>query len=396
MHYPTFSLALSIPATFATATISATLLAKFGFPLPPLQQRIGCLDGLRGYLALAVLVHHFVIWLQITSLGGTWFMPSIPFFEQLGAMSVALFFMITGAVFYPKIRRGFYNLNWPAFILTRLCRIVPLTVLSISAVTIIIMLRTGHQPDGIYISEAFTWLTGQSEPDLLNYPNSGWINAYVLWSIWFEWLFYFLILPICALISSHRGRNGSWIIPALLFLLTVPAHHLLGQFRLWGYLPYFAIGMFASECQSHPGLATSFRTRPISVAATAGLLIGMTLFFTPYGFAMLLGGFFLVCVACGNNLYGLLQLRGALVLGECSFGIYLLHGVLLNVMFVSGRSVIMMLPIWLLPAFLPIAGFVIVFISGITYLLIERPANQFGHTFAKRWMRQNRATATLT
>lgn len=31
--------------------------------VPDAATRIGCIDGLRGYLALSVMVHHFAVWL---------------------------------------------------------------------------------------------------------------------------------------------------------------------------------------------------------------------------------------------------------------------------------------------------------------------------------------------
>lgn len=51
-------------------TYLASLFARARFPISPEDRRIGCVDGLRGYLALAVMVHHFFIWLQVTGGGG--------------------------------------------------------------------------------------------------------------------------------------------------------------------------------------------------------------------------------------------------------------------------------------------------------------------------------------
>lgn len=45
----------------AMAVLAGTALARAGFPLPAPHKRIGCVDGLRGFLALSVLAHHFVI-----------------------------------------------------------------------------------------------------------------------------------------------------------------------------------------------------------------------------------------------------------------------------------------------------------------------------------------------
>lgn len=54
------------------ATVVADLAVRGGFPVPGGARRIGCVDGMRGYLALSVMIHHFAIWIQVTRMDGQW------------------------------------------------------------------------------------------------------------------------------------------------------------------------------------------------------------------------------------------------------------------------------------------------------------------------------------
>ena len=78
------------------ATVVADLAVRGGFPVPGGARRIGCVDGLRGYLALSVMIHHFAIWIQVTRLDGQWQPLTRNILNSMGSGAVALFFMTTG------------------------------------------------------------------------------------------------------------------------------------------------------------------------------------------------------------------------------------------------------------------------------------------------------------
>ena len=63
----------------ALANLMAVGIARAGFPIRK-QVEYNAIDGLRGFLALLVMGHHFVIWLQITRLGGDWVAPDANLF----------------------------------------------------------------------------------------------------------------------------------------------------------------------------------------------------------------------------------------------------------------------------------------------------------------------------
>ena len=74
------------------------------------------------------------------------------------------------------------------------------------------------------------------------------INAGVLWSIYYEWIFYFLVLPVCAFARSFVG-NRTWFVPVALCFGGIIGR--TTDISLFTYLPLFAVGMLAYELKSH-------------------------------------------------------------------------------------------------------------------------------------------------
>jgi peptidoglycan/LPS O-acetylase OafA/YrhL len=383
-HYPLLTIVVGATATYLIATFAGGAIARGGFKTPSEDRRIGCVDGLRGYLALSVAIHHFIFWLQFTRLDGGWSQLGVNIFSSLGNGAVALFFMITGLVFYPRVLAGFRNTSWLATYTTRVFRLLPLAIVSVAIVTVIIAFRTGRRIDSSYPVGAVQWITGWSEPALLGYDDSGRINFYVLWSLWYEWLFYIFVLPVCALGTDLlRDRLPSWTLPATLLLVTIALRHWVGG--LVTYLPLFAIGMLAFECRRRTTIVELFKAKWVAIPALASLLIGMSSAPTPYSYVQLpFYGFFFIAVACGNDIFGTLRTKGSLVLGECSYGIYLLHGIVLSLLFVEGVSITNWFSTNQLPTLMPAVGLIVCCLTFLTYLFIERPCIRMGASFARR------------
>ena len=62
------------------------------------------MDGLRGILALSVLVHHFYI-TYFWKTTGLWKRPESDLLNNFGAIAVSFFFLITGYLFISKIQK---------------------------------------------------------------------------------------------------------------------------------------------------------------------------------------------------------------------------------------------------------------------------------------------------
>jgi peptidoglycan/LPS O-acetylase OafA/YrhL len=383
MNYPSGEAGLACAAALIVATLCASLIGQARFPVPSEDRRVGCIDGLRGYLALFVLCGHALIWINVLRGDGEWRGIDLYPFNGLGGCAVPLFFMITGTLFYPRVLKGFRGTNWASTYISRAFRILPLVTCSVALVSVVIALRHGI-PDGYrlvdYVSNAGHWILSLGEPPIFRYEASGRVNAYVLWSLTYEWIFYLTILPVLALLMSCKPRVvPSWIVPGGLLFMSL-ALRPLTESRVVHFLPLFAVGMLAFEIRAQPLLRRSLSSGYFSFVAIVCLLAAAGL--SSDGASFVLSGVFFAAVVCGNSFWGLLKSPGATVLGECSFGIYVLHGLLLSLFFegqaASGIS------IKVLPIAIPLLAASVVPITACAYLLIERPFISLGARLARR------------
>lgn len=81
------------------ALASAPFFAIADTPPNPRGDRLSNLDGLRGFLAFGVFFHHSAIYHQYFQ-DGQWVLPPSCFYTLIGPACVALFFMITGYLFW--------------------------------------------------------------------------------------------------------------------------------------------------------------------------------------------------------------------------------------------------------------------------------------------------------
>ena len=384
MHasYPILAICVGLVLSLGGVWLAVALTRLCGFPSPRAVGRIGYVDGLRGCLATSVLVHHGIIWLQMTRLGGTWSAPSIAFFNNLGAGAVALFFMVSGLVFYPRILAGFDLAGFIRLIVNRIVRILPLTIVSVGVVAIIALCRSPSAPPASeWIKPLVVWVSGWGEPPLAGLHASYQINGGVLWSIYYEWLFYLLILPACALYcSAMRAAPATWMLPVGLLIgsLTLRALHIM-PFSLVFYLPLFALGMLAHEARSWPAAARVLRDRRVGMIGLLCLLIAMVAWPDPYGVPQfVLYSVFFATVVCGNPVLSGLGSTVALIVGECSFGIYLFNGIALSLIFTEGSPMLAFLPTAAIPLLFPIAATLTVLVAAAGHILVEKPGIDLG------------------
>ncbi|RYZ83642.1 MAG: acyltransferase, partial [Proteobacteria bacterium] len=106
-------------------SISA-ILYRFhkGSLLQEASTRFVSIDGLRGYLAFAVYLHHSCIWYFYLQTG-RWEVPPSSLYTMLGQGAVALFFMVTSFLFATKILYSKANrIDWFGFYILRAARLV--------------------------------------------------------------------------------------------------------------------------------------------------------------------------------------------------------------------------------------------------------------------------------
>ncbi len=338
---------------------------------------MGHIDGLRGYLALLVVCHHFMIW-TLVQRGGPWAAPSSHLFNNFGQASVALFFMVTGALFSSKVTPGWAGTNWYAVYISRIFRLTPL-MWAATAVLIIRVLVKGR-PDlefsfATTVVPILSWMTFVSAPNILGFQNTWQIIAGVTWSLVFEWKFY-LLLPVIALVFGAAKKHLSQL--QIASLLSVIALVTAGL-QVLRFMPLFFIGMVAKQL-SDTRAAQFLKTRLASLIGIAALGIELFVFegaFGPVQYILL--GLFFAPIVSGNSYFHAFDRRGSVALGELSYPIYLLHGFVLDwfmtgsvqqATIVTGAS-----STWV---FLPVLMILVIGAALVAHHAIEKPGISMG------------------
>jgi len=343
------------------------------------------IDGLRGYLAFFVFLHHAAVWYSFCRTG-LWVTLDSHLYTHLGQSSVGLFFMISSFLFYNKLlNRKFQKINWRSFFIGRFFRLTPLYLsVIISMFLLVAVLSDGALIDKpkyiLYCLVRWVLFTIPGAPKI-NSIEADQIVAYVTWSLIYEWYFYFA-LP---LISLSTGQRPSW---ALLVSLVGICLAWYGGFQLKFAASFFG-GMVAAQLIRLP----SFKLFAQTSSASALVLVCMAsvLFFPgAYGIfpSMILSVAFCL-IAGGANIFGLLIWKTSRRLGELAYSIYLAHGILLFSMinFIVGKkNIAMMSSIYYWICIAITVPFLLV-ISTITFRYIETPGISLGKKLEARWSR---------
>lgn len=327
------------------------------FKIVPVAGHAPEIDGLRGLLAFGVFVHHASIWYFFLQTG-KWVVPESRLYTHLGQTTVSLFFMITGFLFFGKLRQSRGSpIDWLRLYVSRCLRILPLYVLVmlLGAVLIALIRYSG-------------WVSPLGEP--WNEKSlTGLFTAGVTWTLSYEWKFYYA-LPLFALLFGRvplkwllfsagmllvSGMAKALDVHALTFLGGAAAVG-LGRWVWWQRLARSAWG---------------------SVLCLLGLAAAVMWFDTAYAVAPLLLLTLSFCLmANGAGLWGVLTAALSRAFGEITYSIYLLHGPLLFVFFkfVLGFEAAAQLPpmtYWLtMAALVP----VLLLLSVLSFRWIEQPS----------------------
>jgi peptidoglycan/LPS O-acetylase OafA/YrhL len=358
----------------AIALLTVYLLQqRFGAPPPP--KRFATLDGLRGYAAFLVYVGHSAVW-YFFARTGSWEPPPSRLYNHFGQSSVAIFFMITGFLFWSKLIDGRARpVDWRRLYVSRVLRLTPLFVFTVVLLWMTALATTGPRlrvsaPRAILDTLEWLTFTIAGMPNLNLAPTSVFGGA--AWSLPYEWWFY-LSLPLAAVLMQLRPPRG-WLMLGVLG--TLGGGWWVSARAGWPIAAAFLGGIASAFLARQPGLCVRARHPAASVLCVA-TLAGVTRF--PTAFApgpLLLLSLAFAIVTCGNTLFGVLNWRTARGLGEMGYSIYLLHGIVLFVIFglILGPAHTATLSTarhWLVVyACVPI----VVLVSFTTFRLIEAPA----------------------
>lgn len=339
--------------------------------------------GLEGIWLFFVFLHHAAIWFYYLR-EGTWQVPPSNLFTHFGQSGVALFFMITAFLFVTKLldarKKG---VNWPHLYISRFFRLVPLYLFAMLALFLIVAIQSGWQirePLSEVIRESLRWIlfTVGGGPNINGVADTSIIMAGVTWSLPYEWLFYFS-LPLIALLVGVLPPYVYVGFGLMMVALMVYAWHPdMAVIRcFWG-------GVIAAFLVRWTWLTRFATTLWGSAIALLAMLCVIMAYPTVYeSKAQILLSLAFILIASGSSLFGLLKLNVSRVLGEMAYSIYLLHGIMLFVLFqgvlgVDRAKLMSPESHWVV---LMGASALLVMLSFLTYSLIEKPCMRIAKNF---------------
>lgn len=364
--------------------IAALPLFRFVDSAPNPSARYAAIDGLRGFSALSVFVFHLVLTHRFIETG-IWDVPGSRFYALLGPVGVSLFFMITGFLFWGKMLRAKGRPRWRELYIGRLFRIGPMYLFVVFVMLYIVFTRTGfqlHEPADVVAGSVLQWLalgTIDTQPDVNGYRATH-VLAGVTWTISYEWAFY---ASLVATAYFARGRTH------LIFVFGALALCLAGKVLLrvdaMGFAVLFLCGMAVASLL-HENMKLRMSHNLSSTLALACLAIVFATSTSGYGTltAMLLTLFFyLVC--SGTSVFGLLTTTPACRLGNISYSLYLMQGLVLTLVFAIApiRSFAMASPqqYWAIGI---VCACVLLLGAALGYAFVERPGIALGKRLARR------------
>ncbi|NPZ46856.1 acyltransferase [Pseudomonas aeruginosa] len=321
--------ALPALACLAVALATCEFIRRLGSARLP-ASRFVTIDGLRGYLAFFVFLHHSSIWYYYLK-DGLWQLPPSRLYAHFGQTSVALFFMVT----------GFSLREAPSALL-------------------------GKMLDWLLFSIP-------SKPDMNGFIGTFRIVAGVTWTLPYEWLFYFC-LPFLGVLLGNRPSPVAMAIMAGMIWLVLKAWQ-----PNWTLAYMFVAGGLSALAVRSTHLQRFAASIPGNLLCLALLLLPGVLFPSAYQeTAILILGLAFLLIAAGSSLFGLLTQALSRFLGEMTYSMYLLHGCILFISFelLIGRDnakAFSALEHWLvIGAITPL----VVLASYLSFRFIESPAMQ--------------------
>jgi len=339
------------------------------------NNRNSTIDGFRGLLALGVFIHHSVIWYQYLQTG-KWEIPRTNLYIHLGESCVSFFFMITSYLFVSKLIHAQNKIfDWWQFYKSRLYRLVPMYGITLFFLFLIVFYLSDWKLQ-VSVKELmisiFHWSTF-TYTRMVNINNNEMtliMGGGVIWSLAWEWLFYFS-LPLISIIILRKLPPKIFLFLSIVAVSTYFVAHGVKFTHLYSFL-----GGSIVPVMTYYGLKIKNPTHFLWNGFVLIVFLGLMQFhsseqFIPKTLLILI----FTLIASGNSFFGLLKLKSLKLLGDMSYSLYLIHGLVLFVIirFVFGKVYVLQLnqmQYWVFIAFLTP---VLVMLSFTTYRFIEKP-----------------------
>ncbi len=369
--------------TALTALGATPLFAAADTPPNPAGNRISNIDGLRGLLALGVFFHHAAVYHAYIQ--GAWALPPSRFYTVIGLGAVEVFFMITGYLFWGKLLAERGRPDWIKLYAGRVFRIGPLYLAAVAVMLLLVASRTGwalHVSVRDLAAQLARWLSlgwCGGGPDVNGLPHTVLLLAGTPWTLAFEWKFYLSLLPL-AFLARTAWSHVPIVATALAGCLVAIVVRDAGDPSVYlTSATLFLVGMLCAALESRgftlhlpPAVGSVALLVLAAVFGASGLPVNAAA-------AIALFGAMFYLVVCGADLFGILLIRPVRRLGNISYGIYLLQGLVLTVYFsfaaTQASALASPLGHWVA---VMICAVLLLIVATVAHAMIERPGIDAG------------------
>ncbi|EMQ0911107.1 acyltransferase [Klebsiella pneumoniae] len=345
------------------------------------------ITGARCFLCLLVLISHANKILY--SINNEWLFDKgykLPFgvnnfYINSGKVGVLVFFMISGYLFYRVVYRE--NVSLFGVLMNRIKRIIPMYWFSLLLIMAccFVFFNPVFSMEGIIdiVSWALFW-GGNS----IAGTDSSLVNSGVEWTLRVEWMLYVSIIIISLLTNGMSNKNKDIVVVVSIggLLIVSAAIRLYSDFYID---PRPVIGFFtgfiAYRMQSE--IKAMKYKRTFSLAAMVSLLLSLVV--SSHSFYYIIPFFlcsvFFIVISSGNDIFGILSNKTVVSIGEVSYSIYLIHGIVLFIMdkIINAEY---------------LSDFYALFIFNVSLMLISCYVSKFTYLFIeKKWFKQFSAAA---
>lgn len=374
---PFFSILIFAMAFFTSKKIRKVVRFE------PQKAHVENIDSLRGFLAIGVFVSHIDAWFKFLN-KGVWYDGVANFYTNLGGVCVSFFFMITSYLFVTKIiNADLKPIRWDIFFISRFFRLFPLYLFSLLLILFFVFETSNwvlNVPIIKLLKNIGYWLTFTFISDGIINANqlTGIINAGVVWTLPFEWVFYFS-LPLFAFVFSRKKISLIYLISGVLFISLFIKIHGVEVKHVFS----FSGGALAPFLIKYRKNSFDFNKSYFSLLIIVLLVIVFTIGNGHSLYTRICLTLIFTLIALGNTIFGLLTSNSMKFLGEICYSTYLLHGIIAFIVmyYLLGFEVVKQYSIWSYYLIFILITPVLVLISYFTFNFIEKPFMLLAKTF---------------
>lgn len=291
------------------------------------------IDGLRGYLAFFVFLHHSYVW-QVYLKTNKWDEPELNLFNHFGQNSVCFFFIITAFLFTLKlIKAKNHEIDWKHYIKSRIYRLFPVYLFSISIIFFIAGYLTHFKINTTLLKNTksvLSWIffTVSKNSNINGLEDTAILNAGATWTLPYEWIFYFLI-PLISLFFKIK-INYKYLI-SFTFIAVVTM--LINKSSFRNFIPFIG-GILVSLLLNSKKLKFDLKAKRYAFLSL--FLLGLSVLFfhnAKKPIPIFITSIVFLIIASRNSFFGILSSEFSRNLGQITYSLYLLHGTILFVTF---------------------------------------------------------------